>query len=369
MTRTGPNQDINDPTSMIEVAWGYQQVSNNLGDVLTQYNTGNLIAEGNPIVDVSIPLRIADGTTTLLAGTSIGYDGDGGYIYNSGLVSIATIATYVNLAERFREYWSIMNDVLDQLNNFTLLTEEEIDPVGPFVSYPPGGATRILGSFGGTDYTKKTYSHATPTDPDPVESRPIPEWAGAGPVNYSHLTYPQLYSALNDINAYRITIASDSWDTTYWYDKYSDPVPSVIACQASFGQDEDFGPLFSNHYIQFYNDSKTVDRSISIDMSVSAFFDEAASISYGSTAEIGDVNDFPSDWYYNQSSFIFDTKSISAGGGSESLTASRTVVIPPQKSAFIHIAARGASTFNPSSASINISLSLDGETVTHSLSI
>ena len=102
--RVGPNQDINNPETLIALAYVFQRQSDDAGDLLAQYNAQNPdITSGPTIIDVSIPFIKTDGSTQLLHGDSIEPSGDT-FSYNTNLVSNSTIVTYVDLAERFRDY-------------------------------------------------------------------------------------------------------------------------------------------------------------------------------------------------------------------------------------------------------------------------
>ena len=358
MARIGPNQDINDPETIINLAYVYQQMSNDKGDFLAQSNAQDPNAEGPPIVDVSIPFSIFDGSTELLFGSDISFDE--GYIYDTDLVSRSVILTYVNLAERFREYWSTLNNVLGQLSNFEYSQDEEIPPAGPFTTIFPGNVIFTHGSLGGTSHEQTSYSHL------PTESRPIPEWDGVGPTDYNQLTYPQLLSELSGIAILRNEVQI-SWDTDYSYSHITDSIGSVQVISARLGKDENFISNIEQQYVQFHNVGLT---TINVELSISVIgsFDGVANIGVASWAEIGDLNDYPDPFGGIKSllpSYVASGEDFPGGGGVKSINVVRTTEIPPGKSAFIGGLASGGSNFG-AVGTVNIVLILDGQTLTHS---
>ncbi len=365
MTRTGPNQDINDPETIIELAYLFQQNSNAKGDFLAQSDTQDPNASGLPIVDISIPFKMLDGSTQLLSGDDIDFD-DGVYVYNHDLVSSGTIVTYVDLAERFRDYWSLLNDVLDQLADFEYSQDEDIEPNGPFITVFPGGIYSH-GSLGGTAYDLTSYSHS-PTDP--VET---PDWDGVGPTDYNQLTYPQLLIALGSIAILR-NVSQISWDTDFSYSKETDAFGVFREAEARFGKTEDFGASNEQQYVQFHNPGST-NMSISLFMSVVAKFNTRFSAGVFSWAEIDDLDQYPEPFGGIKS--LLPSYEIVGGeklapGGTLRFNDTRVIVIPPGKSAFVGGAAAASTGFFSESttiASVNCVVTLEGQTITHSVSL
>jgi hypothetical protein len=363
MARVGPNQDINDPTTIIDLLYQYQQQSNSMGNRLAQSNTQNPGATGSSIINVSIPFKRTDGSTQLLYGSDISYDD--GYIYDTDLVEDSIIVTYVNLAERFRDYWETLNNVLDQLNSFYILQETNMDPEGPTTINFGNYITRTHGSLGGTSYDLYSYSYS------PSESLVVPNWSGEGPISYNRLTYPQLLSELQNLSIQLSTIQTE-WDTIYWYDKFTDTGGSTRNASASFGKDEDYSTSPDEEYVQFYNyGSGTMEITLSI--SISATFDTRFSTAYSSWAEIDDINVYPDPDGGNKfllSSYLSDSEEKLSPGGTTTFFHSRTVEIPPGKSAFIGGTAGAGTTFGPSGVgTVNITMILDDKILTHSASV
>ncbi len=357
MTRSGPNQDVNDPATIIDLAYQYQQDSDDKGNLLAQSNAQNPNVSGTAIIDISIPFKKTDGSTELLQGSSIDYDEE--YTYDSDLVADSTIVTYVDLAERFRDYWETLNNVLNQLNDYDYLQENDIDPTGPFTTVFPGSIIRTHGSLTGIAYEQDSYSHS------PAASLSTPAWTGIGPTNYNQLTYPQLLSTLPPIEVQR-NVSGIMWDTNYWYDKYSDTSGSVVGANARFGKDEDWLPPLAQEYVQFYNNGPTtMDISLSID--ITATFDVLFTTSYYSFAEINDINVYPDPLNGNKAllpSFIAHSELKPNPGGTTVLSTTRTIEIPPGKSAFIGCGASASTTFGGLDT-VNISLVLNGKTLIH----
>ncbi len=355
MARVGPNQDINDPTTIIQLAFEYQRVSDSFGVFLAISTEEDIDATGPPIIDISIPFRKLDGSIELLHATDI-EKVSGKFIYDENLVSNAVINTYIFLAERFRDYWETLNSILSQINDWDTTNTSEIDPEGPIVVSIFGG-TLTHGSLGGTLYNKQSVFYS-PSDP-----LPTPTWTGVGPTNYNHITYPQLLSELPGINQ---TGDVDSWETIYWYSQFVDNTGSQRSAESQFGKTEDFFSI-DKQYVQFFNDeSFSIFVSLSIDMS--ATFTTNSSINISSWAEIGDRDNYPDPFLGQKSllsSYLLQTQSVGVGGGAMSLSTSRTIEIPSGKSAFI--GSRGAAftgVWDSGTGLVNITLVMDGKELT-----
>lgn len=363
MARVGPNQDINDPTTIIDLAYQYQQSSDEFGDFLAQFIAQDPNVSGSPIVNVSIPFKMTDGSTQFILGSDIDFDDI--YTYDTDLVSNATILTYVDLAERFRDYWESLNGVLDQLGDFDYLEETDIDPKGPTSVDLGAGITRTHGSLGGTEFTKQSYSHS------PSGSLPTPSWSGIGPTDYNQMTYPQLLSALQSMDIGR-TSSQVSWDTEYWYDKLTDAGGTIRSVLARFGKDESFSSVDSEQYVQIYNhESSPIEITLSI--SISATFDQAFSIGYSSWAEIDDVDVYPEPFgglKHLLSSFESSSVTIPEPGGPTTISNTRIIEIPAGKSAFIGGTGAAATTLGaPGIGDVSITIILNDQTLTHSADV
>ncbi|KKN98917.1 hypothetical protein LCGC14_0141620 [marine sediment metagenome] len=366
MARVGPNQDINDPTTIIDVAYQYQQQSNDFGDLLAQSLSQNPNATGDPIVDIVIPLRMEDGSTQFIRGVDISFS-DNVHSYDTTLVASANILTYIDLAERFREYWNTLNNVVDQVNDFDYTIETTIDPIGPTVSHPGTGQTRTHGSLGGTEYNEYSYTYS------PLVSLSEPTWHGFGPTDYNQITYPELLSQLSIINLTRSLSSLITWETNYWYDKFSDSSGSLRSGSARFTKHEQYAPPISQQYIQFYN-SGDITITISISMSIVSTFDTRFAASIASWAEIDDLNVYPNPFAGTKSllsSYIIQSQELLSPGGTISLSDTRDVDIPPGKSAFVGCFGSSGTTFGgvATVGTISVSLTLEDETITHAVSV
>lgn len=361
MGRTGPNQDINDPTTIIDLAYNFQQLSNSYGDFFQQSQSQNPNTSGSPIVDISIPFEMSDGSTKLLQGSDIDYID--GYIYDSGLISNAHIGTYIYLAEIFRDYWETLNSVLDQLNDYDYLQEDDIDPEGPTIVDLMFG-TRIHGSLGGIAYNNGSYSHSPPA------SFSIPIWDGVGPTDYNQLTYPQLLTQLQTLDLLQRNVSQKIWDTIYWYDKFSDADGDVKSVSAIFGKSREYVPPLNQQYVQIYNyGSGTID--IELYTTITATFYTRFSTSISSWAEIDDINSYPDPFggfKYLLSSWMSETVEKLAPGGTTTLSNTRIIEIPPGKSAFIGGGAGAGTTFGIG-GTVDITIVLNDKTLTHSVNV
>ncbi len=366
MARTGPNQDVNDPTTIIDVAYQYQQKSDDFGDLLAQSLAENPNVDGDPIVDVTIPFKMANGSTQFIRGVDIDFS-DGTYSYDTTLVANANILTYVDLAERFREYWATLNSVIDQVNDFDSTRETAIEPRGPFVIDFLSGRTRTHGSFGGTEYDQFFYTHV------PSESFPEPTWNGFGPTDYNQITYPELLSELSLINLTRDLASSQSWETDYRYDQFIDTFGSVRNASVRFTKHEDFAPPIEQQYVQFHNSSDST-ITISMSMSVVAVFDTRFGAGIGSWAEIDDLNVYPDPFGGFKSllpSYLNQGGELLSPGGTLNFSDTREVEIPPGKSAFVGCFASGGTTFGniATVGTVSVSLTLEDEAIALEVSV
>jgi len=361
MARVGPNQDINNPIDWIDIAYRLQVKSRAMGNHYAVSASQDPNVAGSPIVNVSVPLAMTDGSTYSFPSSDISFVG-GQYVYDTNTIGNANILTYVNLAERFRGYWTSINAIIDTLSPFEYLIEEPIDPIPETTGYLPSVGTINHGSLGGTSYSEKAYGFT------PSSSNPIPEWTGEGPTDYNSSTYPQLSGAIDSLNVVMGVTDSNDWDTIYYYSKTTDILGSTRGAQATMGRIWPYGGLSEYIWIQIYNhESESVDVPISV--SVSAYFDQAATLGGLSVAEIREINDYPTGNPTLYPSFQQDSDSIPAGGGSASASHVRTVSIPAEKSAFIYARGSANSNFTPSGMSINMSVAVNGYTITHSASI
>ena len=178
MARIGPNQDINDfgthlsigDETIMETANWFETVDNNHSLFVAQSAAQNIFATGPSLTSVSIPLKMFDGSTELLLGD---VDFKGPFAVPSDrlkeLVPKATMVTYVNLPERFREYWEILNAVINSMHDYVVVDEEAGTITSQFFLKQPG----------------------TP--------KSTPEWIGEGPANYDSRTWPQLIAEIRSI--------------------------------------------------------------------------------------------------------------------------------------------------------------------------
>ena len=190
MARVGPNQDINDANTLIELLLAYQTKSELIGNLLAQYLEEDITAEGPPIVNISIPRKLFDGSTQLLEGSDA-------KLFNqdeiSNALSNSVLVTYVDLAERFRDYFEIFRETLLSISDTENTTEEILPSVPGEEPFPGSYPTTLLGSEGGIETQIQTINF-TISAPD------IPAWSGSGPTNYNSGTYPQLFQINNATN-------------------------------------------------------------------------------------------------------------------------------------------------------------------------
>lgn len=202
MARVGPNQDINDPTILEDLRLIVEQVAVKIND----HNNAFL---GLTEVKATIPLYDNNNTriipiTTLLKkqdGSSIsvsGFTTSGTFTQNNiQLYTESTINTYINQAERFKDYYNIFSGYIDSWSNR--------DNGPPLTSQFIGYRNAISGLSSGL-HEGIAQSNITIQQKDgyvSADSTKLPIvilWSGIGPTNYNANTYPQLMSVFNDLS-------------------------------------------------------------------------------------------------------------------------------------------------------------------------
>ncbi len=363
MARTGPNQDINDPTTIVDLAYQYQQSSDEFGILLAKSNTENPDASGLPIVNVSIPFKMVNGSTQFILGSSI--DFDSGYIYDTALVSNATILTYIDLAERFREYWELLRSSLLLLNNFETLDESSVDEIPP--TGMPGSLTGYTsGSLGGTQFELETTSFS-------VDVIDTPTWFGYGPTNYNQNTYPQLLSELDQLQGSANSVSQLIDEVYYWVDVKQEttlhPItlntlivagnifarvsPSVAFTEAiqipnfSDTESKTVNLTGSTSYVRTASSTNPSDIFTSVDEGISIESRVAIDEHNTDLSSLSPVVESDSDEIV--SGFYAPPDSVSI-----SVSHDREIIIPPNKSAFIIFISqcRGELTISPKPGSM-----------------
>jgi hypothetical protein len=372
MTRTGPNQDINDPTTIVQLDYEYQEKSKLIGDLLAIYNSQNIDATGPPIVDISIPLKIWDGSTQFLHGNDISYNGR--YIYDETLVSNATLITYIDLAERFRDYFETLRNVLISLDSVESIDTTNVSQRLPGSETIRGYITATSGSYGGKVFDVDTINFNT-LIPD------VPAWLGEGPTNYNYNTYPQLIDINNAMSgsAYESRITMPE---IYYWDQHegSRRVGGTTANYSFFaGSSFDsssgnaYTPLQSlpGQFIEIPNISDSSEQTISLGATSSydrnvtgglaTFYFATESVFIGVVSGIGNWGN-PGSANIG-STFVTEGRHDDyiniSGSYSLDVSFSKNVNIPPRKSLFFYIYAKSLASFG---ADPNKSVVLNGST-------
>lgn len=206
--RIGPNQDVNDPTTLIEVGYEFNRISENIGTALAISNTQNPEASGSKITDIIIPLQTSSGVVDFdCKDITRDEENEEFFHYDKILWSGGFINTYVNLAEKFRDYWNILNNTIDDLNVFSnTLTEQEgisLDDTGN--GFPPWDLYVVSSGY---------LESASFSLFEPSESFDEPIWSGIGPINYNSGTYPQL---LSEVLRLEVDTGLGIWDEIYYW--------------------------------------------------------------------------------------------------------------------------------------------------------
>lgn len=200
MTRIGPNQDINDPTTLESLREYTEIVAVRATDHNNAYNgiTGNksispeLDSTNIRIISISTLLRKVDGSDIEISGfVAIGISKQ----ENLDLYAESVINTYINQPERFRNYYDDIISIIRSWSNrdngtpiiTTFLTTQIID--SDILDDHRGWAESNM-----KIQQKDGYATINQTEV-PVSI----DWSGSGPVNYNSGTYPQLISAFDDI--------------------------------------------------------------------------------------------------------------------------------------------------------------------------
>lgn len=200
MTRTGPNQDINDPTTLENLRLATENVAVKANDHNNAYNgiTGNesIIPKVHPnnirIIPISTLLKKIDGSDIEITGftTSGTYRQE-----NIDLYIESVINTYINQPERFRDYY---DDIISIINSWS-----DRDNGSPIITtFVTSGS---IDSDVSNDHRGWAESNIRIEQKDgyvTINQSEIPisiDWLGTGPVNYNSGTYPQLISAFNNM--------------------------------------------------------------------------------------------------------------------------------------------------------------------------
>lgn len=338
MARAGPNQDINNPTTMLEVGKTFYDKSVDFGILQAVSNTGNPNATGPPVTPITIPLKLFNGSTYSLDCSRITDQ----FTVDESRLGQSVINTYIDLAERFRDYYEVLKASLIGLSDYYSESSTTISPIasGSTPPTPPDFMTHASGSFGGTSYDIDSILFFTSYDDTPV-------WSGNTPTNYNVNTYPQLLEAANSLDSSFIDNSDSAVDEVYWWDRYFGAeqgfgaFPPALATRIRLEDRFQATSGFPNDYIQIVNPSPTSNKTI--DISITADYTGLCNDAFASRSEVaqlsiifglGQHNDFASvspSSVHQQQSF---TGSFS-GTRNINLTLAQEIIIPPKMSAFV----------------------------------
>jgi len=339
--RIGPNQDINDPISLIELAYELQQKSNTFGvlnHIIKSQNLNDF--SGGPIFNITIPVLLENGLTVEYPASGITIPGDT-FVYDTSLWSSGLIITHINLPERFRNYWSGLNNVI---NPSGFIKGTDIADEGP-TTISGGGKTRTHGSSGNISFEAAFF--------DPSEPYETPGWSGSGPVNYNSGTYPQL---LNETSGLIIGLLQKSWKETYHYEKLRN---ISFTSSIQFGKSNDFGHPNSKTWVQIHNPNSF---SVTVDISASLSNNLAGNGYVYSVWKVGlgQLNSPPIEPPFYSSFPTYEQLNLVGPG---SITQNRSFVILPDETAFIRVFSGANVVFG---GSISHSLTIKNKTITYS---
>ncbi len=375
--RVGPNQDVNDPSLLVEVGYEFNRISKNIGSGLAISQSQNPNASGSKIIDIIIPLNIFNGTTISFDCKNIIRNEELNiFDYDKILWSSGLINTYINLAERFRDYWNTLNNTIGDLQSFGITEEINVSPhpTGSYTYLIDPIFTVISGSLGGKSFNINN------TIFNPEDSFTSPAWSGSGPINYNSGTYPQLLEEILKLEVNISTVNIGTWsEIYYWINGEAQELTfgGNPHARMVFLEDDFYGfinPSSSNiQWIHIHN-SGIVNQTVNISalttynrtfFALSTSNNESAiaesyviisGISFSPPATLFAASLIPGVWIQEIDSF-----SSPSTNGSLSLLAShaRIVTIPPNLSAFI--AVRSNSQCDLVSTTGTVSLATDVE--------
>ncbi len=345
MARIGPNQDINDPTTILEVGKLFYDKSVDFGILQAISDTGDPDSTGPPVIPITIPLKLEDGSIYDLDSSRITPE----FTVDESRLRQSVLNTYIDLAELFRDYWSTLKDSLINLSDYHDVSSSVITPVasGSIPPTPPGFETHASGSFGGISYDIDSILFSTDYPDTPI-------WSGHTPTNYNHNTYPQLLNVMNDLSGSFVDNSIDPVEEIYWWDRFFGAKQSFGASAPAlatvFRLHDRFqlpsGPLSSRDFLQVVNPSDTDDKIINISLTADysgfcgdVFASRSESVSLTILSSINDYNSFSSD----NTTSVFDSQSFEgsfSGTRNINLSISKEVTIPPNKSVFIRTLGR-----------------------------
>ncbi len=201
MARVGPNQDINDPSTLENLRLLVEDVSvrandhNNANAGITETKSqGVKVDEANTrLIPITTLLQKQDGSNLEITGftTSGTFKQD-----NIDQYPDSVINTYINQAERFRGYY---DSIVSSVNSWS---DRDNGPiyVTPFVQSRTGVSGLPFGDHEG--FSETNLRIAQKDGYAVIDQASIPtiiEWSGKGPNNYNANTYPQLTSTFTNL--------------------------------------------------------------------------------------------------------------------------------------------------------------------------
>lgn len=237
MARVGPNQDINDPTTL-----------NNLRSIATSASLqakyryeilNNESPTGGLAIPIFVELKLSSGQSVFVSS------------YQLSVWEQAVINTYIYQPERFRNYWRNINSYADNI------TAEDIETVYSFNIEPPDCDITYSNIYepdpGGSPVWRTRRVNVKDcffevslavsgmsTSGVEYDSLSEPIWKGIGPTNYNYNTFPQLQSefgrlinGLQNMNpavgASSSDVASFHYNESTYYIEYDTPSSSRIS--------------------------------------------------------------------------------------------------------------------------------------------
>jgi hypothetical protein len=205
MTRSGPNQDINDliflenlrntAESVDVIANDFNLANNGITGEKARYTQGRpLVHPDNPrLIPISTLLKKEDGSEVAISG----FTTSGTYKQsNLDLYTESVINTHIFQPERFREYYSDLVSIANswsnvdnsQPNTDSYVIQQIVHDDGDIKD---GSATVWI------DFKQKDGLIAPDVSQVPVEI----DWEGTGPTNYTSGTYAQLWDEFGNLGA------------------------------------------------------------------------------------------------------------------------------------------------------------------------
>jgi len=372
MARLGPDEQVNDPTVIINILGKVRIISDMIGalnktssdqdfDLTTTGGTTGSTAAVVPgtfspiISSPSIPIQLEVGGTSTYGSDYASalplifslFDSVGN-VGSQTPFTEGILDTYSFLPELFRTWWSDLNSALS-MTDFEGVNNTSSNPAGVLSTGCNDGlggdftgaklisdSTRVVDS---TIFDYSVVSFSIQGD-SVVQSQPQPSWVGEGPSSYFDTTFPQIRDALDDITP-TVSVVANEDNTQDYISAYSAivsalPSPTGTGAPKRASLDLD---------VTIFNTSPSSSMSVSFSASNSTTYGnlifEASTRFCSLVSEYSyDVRDFDGNVLSSASDSDTATIPSTSGGGSDSdsTSISSSVSVPALGSVTVSVA-------------------------------